>query len=89
MELRTDLQIQREKDHKAIAEEFISLVQSGMMKTVATRTIRKKWGIHSDNTVYRIRKEYERNQVNLLSKAIDAEGLFEAIEEICKDFKRS
>jgi hypothetical protein len=90
MELRTEKQIQTAKVRKRIAEEFIDLLQKGAAKEAAHRILKKKYPkLKSYNTLYHINKEYQRNQVDLLSKAIGTEGLFESLDEIFKDFKKS
>lgn len=90
MELKTECQIKREIKHKKIAEEFIDLMQKGAAKETAWRILKKKYeGLESYNTLYRINKKYLQNQTYSLSKAIEKEELFEAIDKICADLKKS
>lgn len=79
--LKTDFRTKKEGEQKAIFEEFNLLVANGSMKTAATAYLRRKYNIQSDTTIVRIRKKY---RADLLSKAIDAEGLFEALENILR-----
>lgn len=61
MTLRTPLQTEREARDLAIYREYKELVDGqGASKTVVTELLMKKYGIHSQATIYVIRRRVEK-----------------------------
>lgn len=56
--LKTQFQIDNEKEQRKIAAEFLTMVAEGSSKTAITAFLRTKYGIHSNNTIHLIRIKY-------------------------------
>lgn len=57
---KTDCQKEREKRDLAIYNEYTKLVSvEGQSKTLVTEHLMKKYGIHSQGTIYVIRRRVE------------------------------
>ena len=58
---KTDCQREREKRDLAIYNEYVELMSvEGQSKTLVTEHLMKKYGIHSQGTIYVIRRRVEK-----------------------------